>query len=371
MDNHSTDIKRIGLVGLGLIGGSIAKTIRKYSPDTEIVAASRRQSTLDKALKEGIIDRACEKNDPLFSDCDFIFLCAPVQANISSLPGLAGRIRKDCIVTDVGSVKQIMLKAAEKYGLSSQFIGGHPMAGSERTGIANSSVILLENAYYFLTPCADVKEEMVQKLTSLVKLMRAIPIRTSGEMHDYVTASVSHVPHIVASQLVNLVQKRDSDEQLMKMVAAGGFRDITRIASSSPEMWENICLTNPKQISDALDDYIRLLQTAKEAVDSRDGSAIREMFRSSRDYRDSISDTNRGVMPKHYSIYVDIADEAGGIATITTLLAMNGLNIQNIGIIHNREFEEGVLRIEFYDGDSQEKAIHILKQRNYIVRKRT
>lgn len=365
------NMKRIGFIGLGLIGGSIAKALRKYSSDTELVAYSRTRATLDAALEEGVIDRACRKEDPLFGDCDVIFLCAPVRSNIRYLPFLARTIRKDCIVTDVGSVKKIMVDAAKKYGLSSNFIGGHPMAGSERTGLANAADYLLENAYYFLTPCAEVSEAMVKQMNDLVRLIRAIPITVSGEIHDYVVASVSHVPHVVASSLVNLVKNRDTDSQLMKLVAAGGFRDITRIASSSPEMWENICLANREPISDALGEYIRLLQDAKKKIDAGDGDAISGMFRSSKDYRDSLSDTVNGAVPRHYLIYVDIYDEAGGIATITTLLAMNGLNIQNIGILHNREFEEGVLRIEFYDGKTQEEAIRILKQRNYIVRKRT
>jgi prephenate dehydrogenase len=364
-------MKRIGFIGLGLIGGSIAKALRKFSGETELVAYSRTRATLDEALKEGVIDRACEKEDPLFGDCDVIFLCAPVRSNIRYLPFLAGTIRKDCIVTDVGSVKQIMVDAADQCGLSSNFIGGHPMAGSERTGLANAADYLLENAYYFLTPCADVESGQVQKMNDLVRLIHAIPITVTGKTHDYVVASVSHVPHIVASSLVNLVKDRDTDSQLMKLVAAGGFRDITRIASSSPEMWENICLSNRRPISDALDGYIRLLEDAKKIIDEGDGEAINSMFRSSKDYRDSLSDTANGAVPRHYLIYVDIYDEAGGIATITTLLAMNGLNIQNIGILHNREFEEGVLRIEFYDEKTQKEAVRILEQRNYIVRKRT
>ncbi len=366
-----TEMKRIGFIGLGLIGGSIAKALRKHCGGVELVAYSRTRRTLDEAKRTGLIDRICAKEDPVFGDCDVIFLCAPVRSNISYLPFLAKTIRKDCIVTDVGSVKQIMVDAAEDSGLSSNFIGGHPMAGSERTGLSNAADYLLENAYYFLTPCADVSSDRIKEMNDLVRLIHAIPITVSGNTHDYIVASVSHVPHIVASSLVNLVKDRDTDSQLMKLVAAGGFRDITRIASSSPEMWENICMTNRHPISDALSEYIRLLTEAKERIDAGDGKAINQMFRSSRDYRDSLSDTTNGAVPRHYLIYIDIYDEAGGIATITTLLAMNGLNIQNIGIIHNREFEEGVLRIEFYDGKAQEDAIRILKQRNYIVRKRT
>lgn len=364
-------MKTIGFYGLGLIGGSLAKTIRKYFPDLRIIAWNRTPAVLDAALQDHIIDAACEQNDPQFADCDLIFLCAPVQANETFLPQLAGIVKDSCIISDVGSVKSNIVSAAEEAGLSAQFIGGHPMAGSERTGLASASDYLLENAYYFLTPCRDVPQESVDTLRDLVAACKAIPMVTSAAAHDYIVAGVSHVPHIVASALVNLVRTGDTEDELMKLVAAGGFRDITRIASSSPDMWEQICLTNGTQISETLSRYIHLLKEAQNYVDHRDGAAIHAMFTASRNYRDSLSDTVTGPVPRQYIIYLDIYDEAGGIATITTLLAMSGINIRNLGIIHNREFEEGVLRIEFYDGVSRDQAIEILKKRNYIVRRTT
>ena len=153
-------------------------------------------------------------------------------------------------------------------------------------------------------------------------------------------------------------------------IAAGGFRDITRIASSSPIMWEQICVENNQNISNVLDDYIRLLVQIKCFVDNKDSKSLYQMFANSRDYRDSIDVVDNGLLKKAYVLYLDIADEAGGIATIATILAMEKISIKNIGIIHNREFEEGVLKIEFYDGTSMEKGAALLKKRNYIVYER-
>ena len=165
-------------------------------------------------------------------------------------------------------------------------------------------------------------------------------------------------------------QMLDSDQEYMKTIAAGGFRDITRIASSSPIMWEQICVENNQNISNVLDDYIRLLVQIKCFVDNKDSRSLYQMFASSRDYRDSIDVVDNGLLKKAYVLYLDIADEAGGIATIATILAMEKISIKNIGIIHNREFEEGVLKIEFYDGISMEKGAALLKKRNYIVYER-
>ena len=166
---------------------------------------------------------------------------------------------------------------------------------------------------------------------------------------------------------MNLVKTLDNDAEYMKTIAAGGFRDITRIASSSPVMWQQICLENTQNISNVLDDYIRMLIQIRCAIDNKDPDYIYQMFASSRDYRDSIDVVDNGLTRKAYVLYLDLAGEAGGIATITTILAMDNISIKNIGIIHNREFEEGVLKIEFYEEEAMERGKALLKKRNYIV----
>ena len=153
----------------------------------------------------------------------------------------------------------------------------------------------------------------------------------------------------------------------MKSLAAGGFKDITRIASSSPIMWQQICLKNKKNISRILGDYIEVLKRAKDAVDEESEQQLYSMFEDSKDYRDSMPNSSAGPIKKRFALYCDIIDEAGGIATIATILASNNISIKNIGIVHNREFEEGVLRIEFYDETSSSKAAELLKKYRYIV----
>ena len=251
---------------------------------------------------------------------------------------------ENCILTDVGSVKSIIHEKVTELGLEGKFIGGHPMAGSERSGFSNSSDHLLENAYYI-----------------------AIPLVLTAEEHDFITAGVSHLPHIVASALVNLVNLLDNDAQYMKMIAAGGFRDITRIASSSPVMWEQICLENQKNISTVLDEFIRMLIQIRCSIDNKEADNIFDMFASSKDYRDSIDIVDNSLIPRSYVLYIDVADEAGAIATIATILATEKVSIKNIGIIHNREFEDGVLKIEFYTDAALEQAKVLLTKRNYKI----
>ena len=359
-----------GYIGLGLIGGSLAKSIRKAEPDAVLMAADRSLPSLRKAKEEGLIDRICSEDDPAFSECDMIFLCTPVQDSIGYLPFLRDHARRDCILTDVGSVKGIVADAAADCGLSGRFIGGHPMAGTEKSGLENATDYLLENAFWFITPGPDSDTAAVGRYEHLIRRIHAIPIRISPEEHDRVVAGVSHLPHVAASALVNTLRELDTDDEIMKLVAAGGFRDITRIASSSPKVWEQICLTNQEAICRALTAYIYQLVQARTCIENGDRAAVRAMFSAARDHRDSLDDTRRGAVERQYILYIDIYDEAGGIAAITALLAAHDINIRNIGIIHNREFEEGVLRLELYEESVRDAAETILLEHHYIVRKR-
>lgn len=279
----------IGFLGLGLIGGSIARSIRKNFPSCRIIVYSRRKNEdLLQGQKDEIISDITYAIDAHFSECDIIFLCAPVLQNIQFLEQLKPLINKTCIITDVGSVKGNIHKEVERLELESQFIGGHPMAGSEKTGFANSSEDLLQDSYYLLTPCKTTAEEKVLFLKKILSGTGAIFATVDAGLHDDITAAISHVPHIVAASLVNMVRENDTSNELMKAFAAGGFKDITRIASSSPEMWESICLSNADSINHFLSLMIDELTKMRSYIANEQGTEINRFFASSREYRDSI-----------------------------------------------------------------------------------
>ena len=361
------EFKTIGFIGLGLIGGSIAKSIKRKEKDIKIIAFDSDISNTTMALQEKIIDLIAPEIDSTFTECDCIFLCAPVLYNIENLKRLKNIKKADALITDVSSIKGEVHIEVEKLGLDDSFIGGHPMAGSEKTGYKNSTDHMMENAYYVLTPGGDVALPIISSFVDLISAIGAIPLILTHEEHDFITAAISHLPHIIASSLVNLVEAMDSKDQHMRLIAAGGFRDLTRIASSSPEMWEHICLTNHKNISKILDAYIKYLISIRVNIDNQQGAELYQMFENSRDYRDSLPSKVSGPIKKSYIIYCDIVDQAGAIATIATILACNSISIKNIGIIHNREFEEGVLKIEFYDESSCNAANEVLKSNRYIT----
>lgn len=356
-----------GFIGLGLIGGSIAKALRLRLPGTKLIAYDINAASLELAEKEKVIDRICPDIDDTFRACDYIFLCAPVSHNAENLLTLKSFLSPDTILTDVGSVKTGIHKQIEELHLQSQFIGGHPMAGSERFGYQNAKASLLENAYYILTPSDKVPSEKADAYRKLVETIGAIPLVLSYEEHDYVTAAISHLPHVIAASLVNLVKSSDSEEGVMKMIAAGGFKDITRIASSSPDMWQQICLTNAGNISKLLRTYIQYLNEIADDIDTHRKDMLYHFFDTARTYRESFISSPNGPIKAEYVFTVDIADKPGAIAAIASLLAMHDVSIKNIGINHNRELAEGALRIEFYDQNTLAQAVEVMTGHGYKI----
>ena len=360
-------LNKVGFIGLGLIGGSIAKKIHIEYPEAKLFALSGHQETISEAFQMGLIEneQMCSISD--FYDCDCIFLCTPVQKNIEYLRQLKGNIKPNCIITDVGSVKSDIHREVIALDMETNFIGGHPMAGSEKTGLCNANEYLLENAYYIITPTAKTSNETIEDMCTFVSTLGAIPLVLDYKTHDHATAAISHLPHIIAYSLVNLVKNLDDEQETMKTIAAGGFRDLTRIASSSPVMWQNICLSNQEQIVELINDYISVLLKTKTDIANANSEVLLEDFQAAKDYRDSFNIKSKGIINKVYEIYLDLIDEAGGIATVATILASNNLSIKNIGIIHNREFEEGVLRLEMYDQLSLDKSRELLEKYHYTV----
>ena len=359
--------KLYGFIGLGLIGGSLARALRETEPDCRIIAYSRKEQ-LSKDL-QGAFD-AKVANEIVFSldefaNCDFIFLCAPVDINISYLPKLKQIISKDTILTDVGSVKSGIHAAAKEAGLSANFIGGHPMTGSERTGFENSNALLMENAYYVVTANEDCPTEFTDRLIALIKQVKSIPVVLTPTEHDNAVAAISHVPHIIAAQVVNLVRTADGADT-MRLLAAGGFKDITRIASSSPTLWESILSANAKAVLPVLRRYIDLLHEAETALAATDKDAVCALFSDAGEFRSTLQE-RKGVLPETFVLHADLRDEAGAIATFATILASHGINMKNIGIVHNRVYEQGALRIEFYDRNALDRAYTLLSDNHFTV----
>lgn len=354
-------------IGLGLIGGSIAKAFRKEFPHCKLYAYNRSPEHIKAALEDHTLDAISNDMTKYISDSDLIFLCAPVTTNIENLKTIKPYLNPNTLITDVGSVKTNIHKAVEELGLNHQFVGGHPMCGSEKTGYQNAKANLFENSYYILTPGENVSEEWVSDYTELVRCIHALPLLSEPQKHDFSTAAVSHLPHLIAGELVRLIMNHDSPDQFMKTIAAGGFKDITRIASSSPDMWQSICESNASNICNLMDKYINQLNDINEKLKQNNYDCVGELFKTAGPYRLSMNDLGGSSVQKIFQLYLDLPDVAGAIAKVATILAEHDISIRNIGITHNREHQDGVLYIVFYDGSSMDEAIPLLKKNGYQI----
>ena len=357
----------IGFIGFGLIGGSIAAALKQTEEPPFLLAYSHTGTDTEflPAVEQGLIDQIVLDLSE-FKNCDVLFLCAPIQENIRYLELCSFLSEQNVLITDVSSVKLPIQEAAARLSMNHCFLGGHPMAGSEKTGYINASSRLFENAYYILTPNKALKKESLELAISLIRKIKAIPILLDPEVHDHITAAISHLPHILAAELVNLVASSEERDR-MRELAAGGFKDITRIASSSPALWQGICLANRHGIRTMLDKLISSLNQVSKALEMEDKPYLFEMFESAGIFRDSIPVRQSGLLEPIFELFLDLEDKAGAIASTAGLLAKHEISIKNIGIVHNREFQQGVLRIEFYEQDVLKEASLILEKAAYTL----
>jgi prephenate dehydrogenase len=360
---------KISIIGLGLIGGSLARALHERLGISDITAVNRSDKPLNQALEDGCIKRGfVEINEHVF-ESDIVFVCTPVKAALHYIDLLAGNVKPGCIITDVGSTKGEIIRYVDSLASPPCFIGGHPMTGTEKTGYESGFPHLFENAYYILTPCKSTTKAALEQMTGIIDEIGGIPYVLDAEEHDMITGTISHVPHIIASALVNLVKESDSHDGKMQILAAGGFKDITRIASSSPEMWENIIISNSSHVRAILDKYISMIENFRYNITCDNSKDIYKFFQSAGNFRNSMSSNVRGLLGRTYEIVVDVVDKPGIIGKIATIIGDNNINIKNINVSNSREFEQGCLKITLPDTKSMNLAFDLLYKHGYKVYK--
>jgi len=353
---------KIAIIGVGLMGGSLALCF-KGKPQLKVVGYSPNQSSVAKYLKHQVVDHATTSFAEAVENADFIFLCMPVGHLKDYLQKLQNcSLKSGCIITDVGSTKSSVVEFAEQGNMSDvYFIGGHPMTGLEKSGVEAASAHLFENAYYVLTPSSGVPENVYLRLVNLLSWTKAIIIRLNARQHDEIVGAISHLPHIIAVALVNQIAEYNETNELYQSLAAGGFRDITRIAASDPIIWRDILLDNKTVVLKLIDDWKARMETFKQLIESSDGPEIAAQFHHARTFRNQLPERSKGMIHSLFDIYVDIADHPGIIGQITTKLGDKRVNLSNIQIIASREDVPGVLRLSFQSQDEMDRAFELLK----------
>jgi prephenate dehydrogenase len=349
---------RVFVIGLGLIGGSLALCIKKEHKDVTIVGfdINSEQARLAKML--GVIDEIAEDIYSGATNANLIIISAPVNETEEIIQFLAGLpLHPEVIVTDTGSTKSKIVGSAKSLkdrGIT--FIGGHPMAGSHKSGVSAAKEILFENAFYLLTPQEHVENKKVELLKAWLYGTNAKFLTITPENHDYLTGIVSHFPHIIAASIVRQTEKLAEAESLIPRLAAGGFRDITRIASSSPKMWKDILLHNREILIELLDQWQEEMNGVKALLENENSSEIYDYFQQAKQFRDGLPLKEKGAIPAFYDLFVDIPDYPGVISEITGYLAKEEISITNIRILETREDINGVLVISFQTEEDRQNA---------------
>ncbi|KRN08628.1 prephenate dehydrogenase [Liquorilactobacillus mali] len=353
--------------GLGLIGSSLARAIKKKNEEIVITAADKDKDTLDYAIANKIIDRAAG-NLAAVKTADIIILATPVDQIVTTLHELSKmQLKKDAIVTDVGSTKQTVLKAAkELIQPNVTFIGGHPMAGSHKAGVTAGRADLFENAFYFLV-APKAKDKQIEKLQLLLQETNVKWFEVDASTHDKLVGQISHLPHIIAATLVNRTQDEFADSPLGMKMAAGGFKSITRIASSDPDMWSAILKTNTTILTTQLAKYQQQLSEVQDDLKNGNQENLYNLFFQAKNSRDKLSNQKKYILPDFYDLFVNIPDKVGAIARVTQLLACNKINLVNLQILEIREEIDGILQLTFMKEIDYEKAKKILSGQEYRI----
>jgi len=265
--------RRVAIVGLGLLGGSWGLALKRAGFTGHIVGYARRAETRARALGEGAVDEGFAEVTEAVHGADLVILATPVAVIFEHLGRLQPHLSPRALVTDVGSTKRrICERASELYGQGPLFLGGHPMAGKERSGLENADAQLFENARYVLTPIKPehLDDKRVQSFRALVVAIGARPLTTDPATHDLAVAYLSHLPQLLSSGLASLMEEKHTADDLILEVAASGFRDVTRLADSPYSVWRDICLTNTENIQTALDALIQKLESIKVHLGDRE-----------------------------------------------------------------------------------------------------
>jgi prephenate dehydrogenase len=342
--------RRAAIVGTGLIGGSIGLALRAQG--WHVTGTDRDRARAERAVELGALDAAGTD-----ADAEITFVATPVGAVVDearrALAATSG------LVTDVGSVKATIVHAVA----DRRFVGGHPMAGSEQEGVDGATADLFEGAVWVLTPVPGTADDAYAQVRSVVASLGAAVVALPPEQHDGLVAVVSHVPHLTAATLMRLADERAEEHGALLRLAAGGFRDMTRIAAGHPGIWPDICGENRDAIVDALDGLIAALGEMRSVVAGGDRDALLGVLTRAR--RARVNLPARGARPSELAeVRVPVPDRPGVIAEVSTLAAELDVNIFDLEIAHSAEGPQGVL-ILVVDGSRAERLRGGLIARSY------
>jgi prephenate dehydrogenase len=337
------------------MGASLALSLKQNQPGIKIFGYDQ-EPVLSEALKLEVIDQRIENWPDGCNDADVVFLATPLNIISQHLHDLNGIVGHETLVSDLGSTKIQISELVKKIGFSGSYIGGHPMTGAEKSGLKAANPLLYENAVYILTGVNSHNRYLVdRKLFPLLELIKARTMLLDPESHDKIMAAISHLPQLVAIALVNLVGSRNVDNLPYFELAAGGFRDLTRIASSSYDMWKEIIDSNQSNIEQVLQEFIDILGNSRLNL-----SSLQSPFEQANSFRAQLPKKNKGFLSPLTDILVYVTDQVGAVAKIANALSEKGIDIRDMELLKIREKEGGVFRLSFSNAEEAKVAVDVL-----------
>ena len=353
---------KVGIFGVGLLGGSVALGLKERYIAGEIHAYDPDPNALEQAIALQVIDKAHTSVGEWIHEIDLGILAAPMGVLVSEGQKIAPFTNPNSTWIDVGSVKSPVVEALAD--LLPNFIGTHPMAGSEKAGVEAAHAGLLENAVWVVTPTKNSKPENLEKITTLIEGLGAVPLEVSPEIHDRLVARISHLPYLLAVALNQLVAQ-DEKKELLMFLAAGGFRDLTRVASGSPRMSRDMVVTNKTAVKQAIADLHFALDTLEAELETPE--ELLQTAQNAKATRDSLPIVKRSLLPNIFDLVVQVPDQPGEIAKISTALGQAGVNIKNFEVLAIRD-DGGAVRMGFGQEIERTRGKEILEGIGYRVR---
>ncbi len=348
---------KIIISGLGVMGASLAMALKESAAEASIFGFDRKD-VLATALRKDIIDGHIKEWPQECKGADIIFLATPIEVIREQLLQLNGVIDDATVVSDLGSTKKILHDLVRSVSFSGTYIGGHPMTGAEKSGIAAANPLMYENAVYLLCPDEAQKQlPAFKKLSDLLSTIKARLFLTDATRHDEIMAYISHLPQVIALALVNIVGNKEDDEHPFFELAAGGFRDLTRIASSSPAVWQDIITSNKDNLQKAIKAFAAELEKYGSHL-----SNMNPVFEKAHGYRARMPQKSKGFLNPLCDVVVYVDDQVGVIAKISQALFAKNIDIRDIELLKIREKEGGVFRLSFADRSLAETAVKIMKE---------
>lgn len=354
---------RIAVLGVGLIGGSVGLAARERIPGVEVTGFDPSGRALGEALELGAVDRAAGTVGEALAGAEACFCCAPVGALPALVAEALAAAPERCVVSDVGSTKR---EIAASVGEDPRFVGGHPVAGAETSGVRHSRADLFDGATWYLSPGAEASGVLYERIHRLVGALGARPVALDPETHDRLLATVSHLPHVLANVLVAQATETSSEEAEPLPRVGASFRDLTRVAGSSSDVWTDIYLSNREAVAAEIDETVRRLGAVSELLRSGEAGPVRRWNDAAREHRDRLLEADRADGPTSV-LSLSVPNRPGIVAQVALALGRAGVNITDMALAPAPDMRTGSMTLWVAGRGAADRARELIEGLGYAV----